>query len=64
MTPHDWSTYGCSDSRQRDECLRCGAQRVRKAPNWQWRYVEGDDTCAVPQDLSPDEKRLTLEGTE
>ena len=62
---HEWSTYGCSDSRQQDECLRCDAKRVRGVNNdWQWRYVKGDDVCAVPQDLSQTEKLLAVRGRE
>ena len=62
---HVWSTYHCSDHSQRDECLDCNAERVRGGnSNWKWRYVKGDDTCAVPQDLSAAEKRLAVRGRE
>ena len=43
---HEWSTYGCSDYRQQDECLRCDAKRIKGVnSNWKWHYERGGATC-------------------
>ena len=44
---HEWSTYGCSDSRQQDECLRCDATRAKGVNSgWKWHFKRGGQTCA------------------
>ena len=46
MTAHLWETTRCSRWVQRDECLRCGVQRVRHLPSLPWIYLKGNDICA------------------
>ena len=65
MTEHSWSTYGCSEHRQHDECLRCDALRWKSAnTGGQWHYRRGGETCEPQIDPSPAERAVMLEGRE
>lgn len=62
---HEWSTYQCTMSKQRDECLRCDALRVRGINgDWKWHYRHGGETCTGAHDPSPKERALAARGRE
>ena len=65
MSQHSWSTYQCTDDKQRDECLRCDAKRIRGVNSgWKWHYRRGGSTCTGTIDMSPKERVLMAEGRE
>jgi hypothetical protein len=60
---HVWSTYHCSDSSQREECLRCDAKKARGVnSNWRWHFTQGGQTCTLQIDPSPAERAVMTEG--
>ena len=61
MTAHDWSTYGCNDHRQQDECLQCDARRVKGVnSNWKWHYTRGGATCKPVIDPNAAERAVMM----